>query len=1396
MPRHRSPFAARIAIVLALAASLVTFLPGSTGAEPASKPRTAGMPVVDGFVNAAVQVGNTLYIGGGFTQIGISSGTFVTVSAVTGGLEPMAARYEGTIRDIVSDGVGGWYVAGRRISTDASISQALVHVLPDGSLDPAFAPLETNPTQINVLALHNGTLYVGGDFAELNGQPRGRLAAVDATTGALLPFDGELDGTVNAIEASATTLYIGGGFTQAKGTPRRSLAAYDIAAGTLTAWDPSMSGFGVARALQLVSTTLYVGGTFESIGGAPRLNLAALDTLTNTNNATPWDPQATSTVNALEVVGPTLVVGGVFDKLSGAIRLHLGAYAITTGTLLNWTPNPNHNVGALASNPGGTAVHVGGDFTMIGGIARSHLAEVEMALGTISPWNPGPMAAVNTIARYDMTVAFGGSFSGLGAQPRLGLAAIDLGTFTATAWGGSVTGGTINAMTTVGNLIYVGGTFTAVNGTPRERLAALHFNGSLQPFDPGADGTVYALAATNDRIFIGGTFAHTGGVAATNLGAVQPVTGAPVSPAMGASGDVYALRVVNDRLYVGGGFDTLASVARSGIGAFSALDATLDAWAPSTNGVVHAIDVLGLHVYFGGGFSAINGVARSNVAAVTVADATLHATFAPDVNQPVAALRTAFNAIFIGGAFSAVNGQPRRGGVTVTPDTGALRQWHGLFQELGTPRAFVLTTSGMWAAGSFTMLGEERVLAPGLAFFPDVLPTLAPIPNLFLQEDQPGNTTLTATDEILPPSLFGFRALSSNPALVDSSDMQFLFDSGTWKLSLTPKPDASGSATVVVTMDDGVFPVQRQFTVNVAAVNDAPVITGLGNAVMLKDTVYTKPFVVTDADTSPSLFTMSTASSNPALVPAGNISINGSMNNYVLTVTPLAGQTGSTDITVDVTDGVASAGVTFTLTVLAENTLPTISPITNQTTTMGVTVGPLTFTVGDADGGTLEVTAVSSNTSLLPPAGITLGGSGGNRTIALAPAAGQVGVTTITVTVADTLGGTATTAFQLTVNGLPPGPPQNFAASVADTQVTLTWQAPVSGGVPTNYILEGGTSPGGVNLPTTPVGLVTSYLTTLPPGTYYLRLRAANDFGLSEPSEEITVVVANSLATIPGPPTGFVTGVAAPFVVLYWLPPTTGGQATHYIVEAGSASGLSDLAVFATPTDATGLQITQVPNGVYYVRVRGANAHGVGPVSNEAVITVGGLPSCMGAPAAPLNLTPTVQGAVVTLSWVPGPGSAPAAYRIRVGDASGVVNIGEIPLNSSGTSLMATAGPGTYYLHMVASNACGTSPPSNEVSLTIGNAPPPPSPVTGLTWSLGPNNTVTLQWQPAAPGVTSYLITAGSHSGAHDLAVVPTGSTSTTFSVAGVGRGTYYVRVHATNNGGHGASNEVMVMVP
>ena len=121
------------------------------------------------------------------------------------------------------------------------------------------------------------------------------------------------------------------------------------------------------------------------------------------------------------------------------------------------------------------------------------------------------------------------------------------------------------------------------------------------------------------------------------------------------------------------------------------------------------------------------------------------------------------------------------------------------------------------------------------------------------------------------------------------------------------------------------------------------------------------------------------------------------------------------------------------------NTFPTISAISNQTIRVDTITDALPFQIGDVEtpADELSVSGVSSNPTIVPPEGIVFGGSGSNRTVTVGPNFDQIGTVTITVTVMDAGGKTASTSFQLTIT------PNNTAPTIsAFTNVHTLRNAP------------------------------------------------------------------------------------------------------------------------------------------------------------------------------------------------------------------------------------------------------------------------------------------------------------------------------------------------------------------
>lgn len=247
---------------------------------------------------------------------------------------------------------------------------------------------------------------------------------------------------------------------------------------------------------------------------------------------------------------------------------------------------------------------------------------------------------------------------------------------------------------------------------------------------------------------------------------------------------------------------------------------------------------------------------------------------------------------------------------------------------------------------------------------------------------------------------------------------------------------------------------------------------------------------------------------------------------------------------------------------------------------------------------------------------------------------------------------------------------------------------------------------------------------------------------------------------------------------------TSVAGATSYRVEAG----LSPVAMlYGQDVGAVTSFSLQAPQGTYYLRVLARNASGLGAPSNVVQVVV---QNTVPPPAAPTNLQASVSGNTVTLT-----ASLPAGLTglLLQGGATPGATQAAVPLNVAPQNTLSGVPPGSYYVRLVAVNAGGMSPPSNEVPVVVSaqcTAPPAP------TMSVQTNgNLVAMNWTPVA-GVAGYRLEVATSPGGPAAHVQPFGASQTSVTYPGVPPGTYYARVAAVAAcGAQAMSVEVTIAV-
>jgi hypothetical protein len=163
--------------------------------------------------------------------------------------------------------------------------------------------------------------------------------------------------------------------------------------------------------------------------------------------------------------------------------------------------------------------------------------------------------------------------------------------------------------------------------------------------------------------------------------------------------------------------------------------------------------------------------------------------------------------------------------------------------------------------------------------------------------------------------------------------------------------------------------------------------------------------------------------------------------------------------------------------------------------------------------------------------------------------------------------------------------------SVNGSTVTLTWNANGNDAA-TTYVIEASESASFVTLVAEVDTLSTApsfRATDVPPGTYFVRVRARNSAGTSAATPGGAVIVAGGACSGPPPPPAALRFTRVGMQLIMEWNPAAG--ATEYVIEAGSVSGGNDIYVGSAGLHTTFTAL--IPESTHaFVRVYARNACG------------------------------------------------------------------------------------------------------------------------------------------------------------------------------------------------------------
>ncbi|MCL4177130.1 MAG: hypothetical protein KJ072_05225 [Verrucomicrobia bacterium] len=389
----------------------------------------------------------------------------------------------------LSNPTGGTELASRR--------EALLFIVNDdraegpGAIDLDFVAAGANGAVLAVVPLNDGKLMIGGNFTSLGGLSRNRLARLEA--------DGSLDMTFNpaayannAVETIAVQtdgrIFIGGQFTEVNGFTRNRLARLEADGSLDLLFDPGAGFNSTVQALAVQPDgKLIVGGAFSRYQNAnlPYLTRLLPDATVDETFAIGTGPN--NVIYDLELlVDGRIVIGGSFGQVNGSPLVRIGRLLANGSVDATFDPaqGPNADVRTLLVEPDGRIV-LGGTFTQVRAVGRNRIARLNedgTLDDTFAPgsgfnntvWTLARQADGRLLAGGSFTTFNGGSFTRIARLNPTGEADVYFNTF----------GGANDDVTAIyaqpDEAIVIGGSFTSFGGIARDRLVRL-LGGEGQP---------------------------------------------------------------------------------------------------------------------------------------------------------------------------------------------------------------------------------------------------------------------------------------------------------------------------------------------------------------------------------------------------------------------------------------------------------------------------------------------------------------------------------------------------------------------------------------------------------------------------------------------------------------------------------------------------------------------------------------------------------------------------------------------------------------------------------------------------------------------------------------------------------------------------------------------------
>jgi hypothetical protein len=358
-------------------------------------------------------------------------------------------------------------------TNEVSRTNLLAYSLTTGALISSWAPT-LNAKGVAIAASGDGKrIFVAGSFTSVSGVARNRVAALDASTGAVISWNPNANNRVRSLAVAGNTLYMGGIFGSVGGHTRTRLAAVSTTDGSVLSWAPAANAEVLDLVAPSASGKVVAAGKFTTLNGQAAYGMGALDAASGAMkpwpiNATIRDAGDNAAIYSLSTDGPQVYGTGYHFGTGGNFE---GSFAAnTTSGALVWV---NGCLGdTYDSAPIGAVLY---------NVSHAHDCSFVGANPEVSPRNWQRAQAESTTRGPNNAVNHGGTFNNKPAPEVLHwLPFLQAGSFTGAyqaAW----------CVKATSSYVVLGGEFTKVNSTNQQGLVRFAIS-SLAPNKQGPQG--------------------------------------------------------------------------------------------------------------------------------------------------------------------------------------------------------------------------------------------------------------------------------------------------------------------------------------------------------------------------------------------------------------------------------------------------------------------------------------------------------------------------------------------------------------------------------------------------------------------------------------------------------------------------------------------------------------------------------------------------------------------------------------------------------------------------------------------------------------------------------------------------------------------------------------------